>query len=251
MKKISRQNVSTSMFIMLTALFAIGLSFSACNQQGKKKEAKQEASQVKEEEEPDDVFIAVEEYEILESPIIVTAKAEPKKEVAAKPEKKEKAEKTEPQEGEDYAIISFDDLNSSLVEQGYEPKVIKVTKAAVPLDETKTVTSYSKKGKEKDALQVVTSSDGSVEQVVFTDKRHKDVYNVQIGMTGKEVKKLRKDMKHVVKKGKVYLYDDKSNIMYLMKAEDQMGNEIGTAKVDSMEVQAIVWKDKRHRKEKE
>ena len=67
-------------------------------------------------------------------------------------------------------------------------------------------------------------------------------------MTGKEVKKLRKEMKHMVKKGQVFLYDDQSNIMYLMDAQNMVGDEITAADVETMEVQSIVWKDKKHHK---
>ena len=249
MKKETKQKAGISILVLLATAITVGISFTGCNQQSKKKKTEKEIKEMKDEE-PDNDILTIEEYEFYDIPVAVKAKAKPEKEVSAKPEKKEKAEKAEPEEDENYVIISFDDLNSNLIDRGYEPNVVKVTTAAVPLDETQTVTSYSKKGKEKDAFQVVTSSDGSVDQIVFADKRHKDVYNVQVGMTGKEVKKIRKDMKHVVKKGKVFLYNDDSNIMYLMKAEDEMGNEIDTSRIDNMQVQAIVWKDKRHRNEK-
>ena len=53
------------------------------------------------------------------------------------------------------------------------------------------------------------------------------------------------------KNGQVFLYDDQSNIMYLMSATDSEGDEITMADVETMEVQAVVWKDKKHHKSDE
>ena len=54
-------------------------------------------------------------------------------------------------------------------------------------------------------------------------------------MSGKEVKKLRKELKHMVKNGQIFLYDDQSNIMYLLDAKDQKGNEVTEEQIDTME----------------
>ena len=106
--------------------------------------------------------------------------------------------------------------------------------------------SYAKKGKNDAALQVVTNlQTGEVEQITFLDKNHKDVYDVQAGLTGKELRKLRREVKHMVKKGQVFLYDDQSNIMYLMDAQNMVGDEVTEADIESMEVSAIIWKDKK------
>ena len=67
-------------------------------------------------------------------------------------------------------------------------------------------------------------------------------------MSGKDVKKLRREMKHMLKHGKVFLYDDQSNVMYLMDAKDYAGDEVAVAEVENMEVSAIIWKDKKHHK---
>ena len=48
--------------------------------------------------------------------------------------------------------------------------------------------------------------------------------------------------------GKIFLYDDQSNVMYLMDTEGFEGDKITAADVESMEVQAIIWKDKKHHK---
>jgi hypothetical protein len=127
---------------------------------------------------------------------------------------------------------------------------ITVTEAIIPLDEEQTLVSYSKKGKAEDTLQVISSGDGEIQQIVFSKKHHKDVYDVENGMSAKEVKKLRKEMKHMVKHGKVFLYNDDSNVLYLLDAVDTEGNEVLEAEVDTMNVQAIIWQDKKHHSKK-
>ena len=124
-------------------------------------------------------------------------------------------------------------------------------KAIIPLDETKTVVAYTKKGKAKYVMQVVSSPDGTVDQIAFYNKKHKDEYNVEVGMSDKEVKKLRKDMKRMEKNGKVFLYNDNSNIMYLMKVENEEGDSVGASRVGNMQVNAIVWKPTRREIKKE
>ncbi len=154
-------------------------------------------------------------------------------------------------EEEVYEIASMEEMAASLAEQDYIARhTVEVTEIAVPLDETQTVVSYNKKGKEQSAIQVISDGNGEVEQIIFTHKKHKDVYDVQVGLTGKQVKHLRKQMKHMIKKGKVFLYNDQSNIMYLMDAKNRTGDEITVAEVETMEVQAIIWKDKKHHKKK-
>lgn len=148
-----------------------------------------------------------------------------------------------------YEVHATDVLHEPLVEMEYElEEVITVEEAIIPLDETQTLTSYNKKGKFKDSLQVISEADGTIDQIIFTHKKHKDVYDVQAGMSAKEVKKLRKELKHMVKKGKVFLYSDTSNIMYLLDAQNAEGDEIMEADIETMTVDAIVWKDKKGKK---
>jgi len=139
-------------------------------------------------------------------------------------------------------------LEADLMEQEYEvlASTVEETDAIIPLEETQSMVSYAKKGKNDAALQVVTNlQTGEVEQITFLDKNHKDVYDVQAGLTGKELRKLRREVKHMVKKGQVFLYDDQSNIMYLMDAQNMVGDEVTEADIESMEVSAIIWKDKK------
>jgi hypothetical protein len=106
--------------------------------------------------------------------------------------------------------------------------------------------AYNKKDKQEAVLQVVSDENGEIEYIAFSDKHHKDIYDVQAGMTAKEAKMLRKELKHMKHKGNHYLYDDQSNIMYLLDVQDSEGNEDISAEVDQYEISAIVWKDKKH-----
>ncbi|GEM_PF-1806596 len=159
------------------------------------------------------------------------------------------AEMEDVKSGELYDIYTMGVIDPMLQEEDLAQ--VEVVEAVIPLEETQTITAYSKKGEEIAELQVVSGgSDNEIEHIVFTDKKHTDVYDVQVGMTGKEVKNLRKELKHMVKKGQVFLYHDDSNIMYLMDAQDIEGNEIAEADIVNMEVDAIIWKDKKHHKKK-
>ena len=118
----------------------------------------------------------------------------------------------------------------------------------IPLDETQTVQSFGKKGQATGAVQVVTnSSTGEIDHIIFEDKHHKDYYDVQAGMSAKEVKKLRKEMKHMAHKGQVFYYSDDSNIMYLLDVKYSDGTEVVEADVEESLVTAVVWKDKNHK----
>jgi len=100
----------------------------------------------------------------------------------------------------------------------------------------------------KPTMEVRDGDTVSKGQVIFTDKKCAGVkYTAPAGGVVKAVQ-LRKEMKHMVKKGQVFLYDDQSNVMYLMHAENGLGEEVTVADVESMEVQSIIWKDKKHHK---
>lgn len=150
---------------------------------------------------------------------------------------------------EEYEIAQAEAIDEALLEAEYiEKTTIEVTQAIVPLDETQTVIAYNKKGEAISGIQVVTTPDGEVEQVIFQDKKHKDVYDISTGMSGKEAKKLRKELKHMEHKGKVFLYDESSNIMYLTDIQNMAGDEITEVDIENSEVTAIIWKDKKHHK---
>lgn len=152
-----------------------------------------------------------------------------------------------------YQVYDYVTVSDQLEQAGYVALVEDVTeeKAIIPLDETQTLVSYGKKGDAQATLQVVTDPDGNIESIAFTDKKHNDVYDVNTGMTAKEVKKLRKEMKHMVKKGQVFLYNDESNVMYLMSTQNNLtGEEITDEDIETMEISSIVWKDKNHKDRK-
>jgi hypothetical protein len=149
--------------------------------------------------------------------------------------------------------------DSGIVVQNTRPAVkaapapkdsVTVTTSATVLNSDQTVLELGKKG-QASMMEVVSdpTDPNTIDQIVFTDKKHTDVYNVQAGMSARDVRKLRKDMKHMVKKGKVYMYSDDSNIMYQMTATDALTKDSYTeAEVDDMQVDAIVWKNKKDAK---
>ena len=149
-----------------------------------------------------------------------------------------------------YDAHHHDDVHAVLIEYEYELiEEVQMTEAIIPLDETQTLIAYSKKDKQKAVLQVVTGPDGDVQTVMYGDKNHRDIYDVQAGMTSKEAKQLRKDLKHMKHKGHYYLYDKQSNIMYLLDIEDEEGNEYTEAEIDQKQIRAIIWKHKKHHPE--
>jgi hypothetical protein len=163
----------------------------------------------------------------------------------------ESAQETATQpETETPEVYSPEEFDVVLVEYDYEPveEEVTVTEAYIPLDETQTLIAYNKKDKQEAVLQVVSDENGEIEYIAFSDKHHKDIYDVQAGMTAKEAKMLRKELKHMKHKGNHYLYDDQSNIMYLLDVQDSEGNEVISEEIDQYEISAIVWKDKKHHK---
>jgi len=241
----TRLQIQVLMFLLI--IIAV-----ACDQKSKNEAGQEEPSDVLVVEEVD-VWI-IDEHQINDVPL--TSKAEKAKEAAKEEQETEEVEEEieaeEVIEEEAYEIYTMEAINATLEEQAYEAsEIVEVTEAVIPIDETQTVVAYNKKGKPEAAFQVVSSGpDNEVEQIIFTDKKHTDVYDVKAGLSGKEVKRLRREMKHMVKKGQVFLYDDQSNIMYLMDAKNMAGDEITAADVESMDVQAVIWKDKKHHKKK-
>lgn len=202
-------------------------------------------------EEMDMTFLVVDEHQVDDVPLTTHPSNQPKTADnedltdAMESEDMDKAMEANA-ETADYEVHSTDVLDDALLAMEYEVvEDITVEEAIIPLDETQTLVSYNKKGKYKDSLQVISEADGTIDQIIFTHKKHKDVYDVQAGMTAKEVKKLRKELKHMVKKGKVFLYSDTSNIMYLLDAQNAEGDELMEADIETLTVDAIIWKDKK------
>lgn len=244
---------------VMTIIFSFAL-LSCSNEQAKLPESELEVIVLDEVVEVDEVDVwLIDEHQI--NSIAVTSKAkdsvEAEKESKSREKKnavKEVAEESSEELAADteelYEIASLEAIEAQLAEEEYEARqIVEVTETIIPLEETQTVVSYNKKGNELASFQVISNPDNNeIEQIIFTDKKHKDVYDVQAGMSGKEVKRLRKELKHMKKKGQVFYYDDTSNIMYLMTATDRAGDEYTEGDIETMEVQAIIWKDKRHHK---
>lgn len=132
----------------------------------------------------------------------------------------------------------------------FQPTDVEMTVAAIPMEESQKIAAYNKKGKFEGEVQVVSkSASGEIDHIVFTGKHHVDQYNVSAGLTGKEARKLRKELKHMAHKGQVFLYQEESNVMYVMDAKDNVsGDEVTMEEVDSMTITAVVWKDAKHHK---
>ena len=189
----------------------------------------------------------------LKSPVKETTEiaAEPNEVVEEEIVEEIQEEQLEEELEEMYEVITIEALNEALAEEEYEEmeSTYVVEEMEIPLEEDQTLISYGKKGDAQAVLHVVsTGPNNEIQQIIFSNKNHTDEYNVQAGMTGKEVRKLRREVKHMVHKGQVFLYDDDSNIMYLMDAQNMVGDEITDGDIESMEVMAVIWKDKKHHK---
>lgn len=216
------------------------LFFSGC-----KPAATEEAVEVVEEEmvavEP--VVWIIDEYHLNEIPITDHPTAQPRKKEAA-------VDAAPPVSLDDpYTVKSTDNFVVAVAEvYEVDNPVVAVTEAAIPLEETQTISSFNAKGKDMGAVQIVSNgATGEIDHIIFQDKNHKDYYDVQAGMSGKEARHLRKELKHMYHKGKVFFYTDDSNIMYLTDIQYADGEEITEADLDESVVTAIVWKDKKHK----
>lgn len=221
-------------FKPLTVLIISLLFVVSCN--SKKEEAEEKPIEIAEEIVVEEDFI-IDEYHINDLAITShpTAKARKQKDTSLThevvPYKVSPAKMITDSLVNDYAVVN-------------ELEVI-----AIPLDETQTVVSYGKKDQWTGTVQVVSDLEtGEVDHIIFTDKKHEDYYDVKNGMTTKEAKRLRKELKHMKHKGQVFLYEDDSNIMYLVDAKYSDGQEIVEADLDESVITAIVWKDKHHKK---
>ena len=113
------------------------------------------------------------------------------------------------------------------------------------LNTTKTVTSYGKNGKE--VMKVVSNPTNPdvIDYIVFTDKdNNTDVYGVNVGLTGKEARHLRKDLKHFERNGKVFLYNEESSILYETDCRTSDGKVITDNDIDNARITSVIWKDK-------
>lgn len=171
-----------------------------------------------------------------------------------KAEEKESAKKTETQKKvsptkSSTAKVSHQTLKQSLATANITPaKTIDTTFfsfLAEPINKVLTITSYEKKGTE--VLQVVSSptDPDEIDYIIFTDKNNNtDIYGVSSGLTAKEAKSIRKDLKHFEKKGKVFLYTEDSNILYELDGVTSQGKAVTEDDIDNMHISSIIWKEK-------
>lgn len=125
---------------------------------------------------------------------------------------------------------------------------VMVTISDVKVVDKAVLVTYEKKGVEMLQVSVDESDPDQVMHVVFTNKNHVDEYDVRPGMKGAEARKLRRELKHMVHKGRVFLYDESSNITYRMSVSDGTKEVYSEQDLDTMEVEAIVWTNKHQRK---
>ena len=72
-----------------------------------------------------------------------------------------------------------------------------------------------------------------------------DIYNITTGMTVKEARNLRHDLKHFVKRGRVFLASDDSNILYELAGEITDEKVVAKEYIDDMRIKHIIWRDKK------
>lgn len=232
----------------LPILFSGALLFLASCQQSQTKVEQSQAAPVVEEVVVTEHVWVVDEHHINEIPVT--------NHPAAKPRVKKESPKVinrieaEPAGQLDYSVKAAEELHLAVKESEelVPVPVTEVTELAIPLDETQTVTAYTEKGKFEGAALVVSNGNGEIDHIIFDNKHHhKDYYNVHAGMSAREVRKLRREMKHMAHKGQVFFYADGSNIMYVLDTKFADGTEVTDEMVDQSFVSAIVWKDKNHK----
>ena len=145
-----------------------------------------------------------------------------------------------------YAIVPADTVTAT------SPAGMPLLVGVAPVAEVENalLVAYEKKGVEVLQVSVDAADPEQVMHVVFMSKDHVDEYDVRPGIKGAEARKLRRELKHMVHKGQVFLYAEDSNITYRMAVTD--GNKVAytDAEVDELGVEAIVWRNKHHRKAK-
>lgn len=243
--------------IVFALIGTLVILFGACNNKSKKQkeEAKndvvaQEACKSKPVKE---VFVT-EEW-VYTVPVITPSKTEPVKTQPANPSGTtgDTRKDNNVANGSSYIKIGTKDLDNSLsvnnIQQTKKEEAVSCfCFDSETLNTTKIITSYSKNGKETMKVVSNPTNPDVIDYIVFTDKNdNTDVYGVNVGLTGKEARHLRRDIKHFEKKGKVFLFQEDSNIVYEMDCVTAEGKPITETEIDNARVTAIIWKDKADR----
>ena len=191
---------------------------------------------------PDYVSIVATEELIYDIPVMTTStKAAPSKTVS-KNETKSTVDATKQK-------MNTQDLEKELVKANIAP-VKKIDTSFFcfkedKLNTVKTVTSYQKHGEEMLKLVSDPSNPEEIDYIVFTNKKNNaDIYGVNVGLSAKEARHLRHDLKHFVRKGKVFLYTEDSNILYELDGVTSAGKTVTQQDIDNMHVASVIWKDK-------
>jgi len=125
---------------------------------------------------------------------------------------------------------------------------VSVSISGVNVVDKAMLVAYEKKGVELMQVTVDESDPAQVMHVVFMSKDHVDVYDVRPGMKGADARRMSSELKQMVHKGRVFLYDESSNITYRMAVSDGTKEVYSEQDLDTMEVEAIVWSNKHQRR---
>ena len=210
------------------------LFFAACGQ--KTKQADECATVITTAEEP--VVVVTEEF-IFDVPVV------PKK--AAKHEKTAKKEEIETPTKHTTTEVTE---NLSTVEITPTSKIDTTYFGFTEnvLSNTQMVTAFERKGEEHLVMVSQPGNPDAIDYIEFADRKgHVDVYGVSAGMTAKEARHLRRDMRHFERRGKIFLYNEDSNIMYRLDGVTSEGQAVTEEEIDNMTVSAVIWKDKNDR----
>lgn len=104
--------------------------------------------------------------------------------------------------------ITRNQLDSLLHVLEYNNNISKAILVS-PLEKTQTVIACNKQGKAIETFKVISDREGNIQLITFSDRKNKVEYNIKDGMTKSQLKKLRKDFKHLVETGQVFYYDEK------------------------------------------
>jgi hypothetical protein len=142
------------------------------------------------------------------------------------------------------SAVTTADIESYMQSRSFKPvKVEDPEVLAIPTESDQTLMAFDKDANFEGQVQVVSSNEtGEVTSIVFTGKHHVDEYNVSAGLTGKEARQLRRELKHMTKDGRIFLYEEGSNITYLMDSKDLVtGEEITQDDINNMVIEGVIW----------
>lgn len=245
--------------LVIIALTGIAImSFSSCKscKKKEKQEVKEETTSVQSYPEPEPVAIIVREDYIYDIPVAKVSEEVPQAKTASK--KTTTKQTTAKNETKATAPPATPPVQTKIVTRELEKELAKRDVLPVKkvdttffcfkedkLNTLKTVTSYQKRGEE--VMKVVSDPQNPdvVDYVVLTNRKgNADVYGVKVGLTAKETRHLRQGLRHFIKKGKVFLYTEDSNIMYELDGVTSEGKTITKDEIDKMHVATLIWKDK-------